>query len=106
MSFSASSLRMIRARTANARGFRMALQRANSYLLTSPGARLPRLMQRFGGSGGILVAGGQVPELRCQLQWLRRRMINSAYQTIDGTTLTPSVCRFTVFLLNTGVSDG
>jgi hypothetical protein len=59
--------------------------------------RLPASEQRFGGSGGILVAGGQVPESWRRLQWLRRALINSAYQAIDGTTLTASVCRFTVF---------
>jgi hypothetical protein len=59
--------------------------------------RLPAPMQCFGGSGGILVAIDQVPELRRRLQWLRRPMINSAYEAIDGSTLTASLCRFTVF---------
>jgi hypothetical protein len=99
MSFSPSSLRTIRGGARKKAASSVALQSENSYLLTSRGTNYATSVQRFGGSGGILVAIGQVPESRRRLQWLRRHMINSAYQAIDGSTLTPSLCRFTVFCL-------
>src|SRR6185369_3725427 len=104
MTFQFSSLSLIRSRNRKKPAFWMAREVRNSYLLTTRDANCP-YGRRLGGTGGVLVAVGQVPEQRRRLQWLRRPLINLIYQAIDGTILTASLCRFTIFLRNTGVSD-
>ena len=53
----------------------MAREVGNSYLLTTRDANCA-YGSRLGGTGGVLVALGQVPEQWRRLQWLRQPLIN------------------------------